>query len=73
MSYRSNKIKKLLESKGQKNVVVEWIPLSGPVEMGGYDGGWFASSDELTMEPLGYSIEEAIECIEDGDFEVLNE
>lgn len=55
------KIKKRLEELGHTNVEVWWEP----VKMCGLDGGFFFSSEECILEPLGYSFDEAIAYVED--------
>lgn len=59
------KIKKRLEELGHTNVEVWWEPVRNGPEMCGLEGGFFFSSEECTLEPLGYSFDEAIEYVED--------
>lgn len=59
------KLKRRLEELGHTKVEVWWEPVRNGPEMCGPEGGFFFSSEENILEPLGYSFEEAIECVED--------
>lgn len=58
------KIKKRLEELGHTEVEVWWEPVRNGPEMGGPEGGFFFSSNEDSIEPLGYSFIEAMEMVE---------
>lgn len=73
---KARKIKKRLEELGHQNVEVWYEPVRRGCEMSGYEGGWFFCSkiiDEIEniedtyFEPIGYSIEEALDYIEEYD------
>ena len=61
---KQRKIKKAMEAKGYTGVEVWWESLSQACEMGGMGGGYFAASNQMYIEPLGYSLDEAIEMVE---------
>lgn len=65
-SVKCKKIKKKLEENGHINVFVWYERLGAAVEMGGHSGGYMYASDQTTIEPIGYSFEEAIETIENS-------
>lgn len=58
------KLKKKLEENGYKDVKVWWEVVRGGPEMCGPEGGFFFSSKEHPIEPLGYSFIEAYEYID---------
>jgi hypothetical protein len=60
-SPKQKKIKKALEELGHTNVEVWWEQLESAMEMCGPGGGYAFHSDQESMEPLGYSFEEAME------------
>lgn len=62
---KQKKIKKRLEELGHKDVEVWWEPLEPACEMCGMGGGYFFSSETEGLEPIGYSIDEAMDNIED--------
>jgi len=62
-SLKQKKIKKILEEYGHTNVEVWWDNLESATEMCGMGGGYSFSSDQETLEPIGYSFNEAIEYI----------
>jgi len=66
---KAKKLKKCLEAIGEVNVEVWWEPVTKGCEMGGPEGGWFFVSDEISIEPLGYSYDEAWESIRNGYFQ----
>lgn len=61
---KAKRLKTLLGLCGETNVEVWWEPVSKGVEMGGPEGGWFFASDEVSIEPLGYSYNEAWEAVQ---------
>jgi len=61
-------IKKALEALGHTNVEVWWEPLMPAIEMGGMGGGFFFTSDQEMLEPLGYSFKEVMEAIDEWDW-----
>lgn len=61
---KQRKIKAAIEAKGYTNVEVWWETLSQAVEMGGMGGGYFAASDQTYIQPLGYSLDEAMEMVD---------
>ena len=63
-SLNQKKIKKRLEKLGNTDVEVWWEQLESACEMCGMGGGFFFSSEEYALEPIGYSFNEAIEIIE---------
>lgn len=63
-SPRQKKIKAALEEIGHTNVEVWWEQLGPAAIMCGPDGGYFFHSDQMDLEPIGYSLAEALECIE---------
>ena len=63
-SSKAKKIKKKLEELGNTDVEVWWEPIESAMEMCGNGGGYFFSSEEYTLEPIGYSFDEAMEIIE---------
>ena len=63
-SPKQKKIRKRLEELGNTDVEVWWEQLESACEMCGLGGGFFFSSEEFTLEPIGYSFEEAMEAIE---------
>lgn len=63
-SPKQKKIKQRLEELGNTAVEVWWEPLEAACEMCGNGGGFFFSSEEFTLEPIGYSFDEAMEYIE---------
>jgi len=67
MSYRSEKIKKALETKGYTNVKAWYEPLGVALEMCGPSGGWLYSSDQRNEDWLGYNVEEALEAVKQMD------
>lgn len=67
------KIKKRLEELGHTDVEVWWEPVRSGPEMCGPEGGFFFSSDENAIMPLGYSFEEAIEYVENFDIRMESE
>lgn len=67
---KAKKIKKKLEELGHTNVKVWWETICGGCEMCGYEGGWFFESEENSIEPIGYSFEEAMEHLESDWFDV---
>ncbi|BBF41990.1 hypothetical protein lbkm_0671 [Lachnospiraceae bacterium KM106-2] len=77
VSQKQKKIKKRLEELGNTDVEVWWEKLEHAVEMGGMGGGFFFCSNEYSLEPIGYSFDEAMEYIElfdskNGDIEKIN-
>lgn len=64
VSPKQKKIKKALEAKGHTGVEVWWEQLGSAMEMSGPEGGYFFHSDQNDHEPLGYSLNEAMEAIE---------
>lgn len=62
------KIKKALEEYGHKDVEVWWEPVRSGCEMCGPEGGFFFSSDLDTLEPLGYSMDDALESLTGYDY-----
>ena len=65
-SIKCKKIKKKLEENGHTNVFVWYERLGTAVEMGGHSGGYMYTSDQIEIEPIGYSFEEAMETIENS-------
>lgn len=61
---KQKKIKKRLEELGNTDVEVWWEKLESACEMCGMGGGYFFSSEEYCLEPIGYSFDEAMEYIE---------
>lgn len=61
---KQRKLKKRLEELGNTNVEVWWEKLERACEMCGMGGGFFFSSEEYALEPVGYSFEEAIDYTE---------
>lgn len=66
MGIKAEKIKKAIEEKlGETNVKVWYVPIHGPcIEMQGYAGGWFWSSDEYGGDVLGRNFTIAMEMID---------
>ena len=64
-SPKAKKIKKRLEELGNTDVEVWWEQLESACEMCGNGGGYMFSSEEFSLEPIGYSFDEAMEYIED--------
>jgi hypothetical protein len=67
-SPKQKKIKVALEAIGHTNVEVWWEPIGGAPEMCGPEGGFFFHSDQESLEPLGYSFNEAMEAIETWEY-----
>lgn len=63
MTPKAQKIKKALEEAGQVEVKVWWEPVTAGCEMGGPEGGWFFTSQDNSVEPLGCSVDEALSAI----------
>lgn len=63
-SPRQKKIKVALEALGHTNVEVWWENLGPALLMSGPEGGFFFCSDQESLEPLGYSFNEAMENIQ---------
>jgi hypothetical protein len=62
-SPKCKKIKKKLEENGHTNVFVWYERIGSAVEMGGNSGGYMYTSDQSSLEPIGYSFEESMETI----------
>ena len=63
-SQKCKKIKNKLEENGHTNVFVWYERLGTAVEKGGCSGGYMYTSDQVAIEPIGYSFGEAMESIE---------
>jgi hypothetical protein len=71
-SPKQKKIKKVLEELGHTDVEVWWEPIGGATEMCGNEGGYFFSSEENTLEPIGYSFNEVMEYIQSASYFKIN-
>jgi CRISPR/Cas system-associated protein Cas10 (large subunit of type III CRISPR-Cas system) len=69
-SPNSKKIKKRLEELGHTEVEVWWEPIGQACEMCGNDGGFFFSSEEMELEPIGYSFAEAMDYLNESWFTI---
>lgn len=72
-SPKQKKIKTALEALGHTNVEVWWEPLESATEMCGYGGGYFFCSDEMDLEPIGYSFSEVMDLINNAPYLKLSE
>ena len=62
-SPKCKKLKMKLEENGHTNVFVWYESLGTNVEMCGCSGGYMYCSDQRSIEPIGYSFNEAMELI----------
>lgn len=51
---------------GHTHVRVWWEPIGPALEMCGYSGGFFFSSDEYSTTPIGLSLDEALSNLNDS-------
>jgi len=65
---KQKKIKKKLEELGHTNVEVWWEQLESACEMCGMGGGYMFCSDQETLYPIGYSLEDALDTIENASW-----
>ena len=63
-SQKCQKLRKKLEENGHTNVFTWYEKLGSAMEMCGCSGGYMYTSDQSTLEPIGYSFEEAIEMLD---------
>jgi hypothetical protein len=62
-SPKCKKLKNKLEENGHTNVFVWYERLGSAMEMCGPSGGYMYVSDQSSLEPIGYSFDEALEII----------
>lgn len=65
---KQKKIKKKLEELGHTNVEVWWEQLESANEMCGMGGGYLFCSCQEDINPIGYSLEDAMDTIENSSW-----